>query len=215
MTVAGLRCPESENDIKTYRVSWVLRTVFIALALTGCGSAAADDDSGAVADGAGTDAPGISSRQARPADFWGNLDALDLNVYGLAYHPDRETVHREHLDNEFNPGLALHYELVNDARGITFAEVGAYRDSGRNWAKFAGLGYQFKLGERWRIGGALAAVHSQTYNRGVTFVGMIPLITYDIGRIKLNAVYFPKFGQYNEVDAFGFYISIPIGQWAR
>jgi hypothetical protein len=136
-------------------------------------------------------------------------------VYGLAYHPDRATVHRKHLDNEFNPGLALHHELANDARGITFAEAGAYEDSGRHWAKFAALGYQFKFGERWRIGGALATVNSQTYNRGITFVGMIPLITYDMGRVKLNAVYFPKFGNYNQVDAFGFYIGIPLGKPAR
>jgi hypothetical protein len=140
---------------------------------------------------------------------------LDLNVYGLSYHPDREAVHRLNLDNQVNPGLGLHYELANDERGITFAEAGAYYDSGRNWAKFAALGYQFKFGKSWRIGGALAVLDSRTYNDGATFVGMIPLITYDLGRIKLNAVYFPRFGQYNEVDAFGFYISIPLGQWTR
>jgi hypothetical protein len=39
---------------------------------------------------------------------------------------------------------------------------------------------------------------------------MIPLITYDFGRVKLNAVYFPKFWHYNEVAAFGFYLSIPL-----
>ncbi|HEX9663033.1 MAG TPA: hypothetical protein VGB27_12160 [Candidatus Binatia bacterium] len=43
---------------------------------------------------------------------------------------------------------------------------------------------------------------------------MIPLITYDIGPIKLNAAYFPKFRHYNEVDAYGFYISIPLGRRA-
>jgi hypothetical protein len=136
-------------------------------------------------------------------------------VYGFSYHPDRETAHRLNLDNEFNPGLGLHYELVNDARGITFAEAGAYYDSGRNWAKFAALGYQFKFGERWRIGGALALVNSRTYNHSAAFIAMIPLITYDLGPIKLNAVYLPKFERYNELAAFGFYISIPLGQWAR
>jgi len=70
------------------------------------------------------------------------------------------------------------------------------------------------LGKRWRIGGAPAVLNSRTYD-GVAFIGMIPLITCDIGRIKLNAVYLPKFRQYNEVDAFGFYISIPLGRWAR
>ena len=101
--------------------------------------------------------------------------------------------------------------MADDARGVTFAEAGAYQDSGTNWAKFAALGYQFKFGQRWSIGGALAAVNSQTYNRGITFLGMIPLVTYDIGPIKLNAVYFPRFWRYNEVAAFGFYIGIPLG----
>lgn len=136
-------------------------------------------------------------------------------MYGLSYHPDREAAHRLNLDNEFNPGLGLHYELANDARGITFAEVGAYYDSGRNWAKFATLGYQFKFGEHWRIGGAIALANSSTYNDGAAFVAMIPLITYDLGRVKLNATYFPKITGHNELAAFGFYISIPLGQWAR
>ena len=56
---------------------------------------------------------------------------------------------------------------------------------------------------------------SKTYNHGVAFVGMIPLITYDMGRVKLNAVYFPKIANYNEIAAFGFYVSIPFGQFAR
>ena len=38
----------------------------------------------------------------------------------------------------------------------------------------------FKFGKRWRIGGAFAVVHSRTHNDGVTFLAMIPLITYDL-----------------------------------
>jgi hypothetical protein len=41
---------------------------------------------------------------------------------------------------------------------------------------------------------------------------MIPLVTYDIGPVKLNAVYLPKIAPYNEVAAFGFYIGIPLGR---
>lgn len=135
-------------------------------------------------------------------------------MYGFAYHPDREYIHRLKKDNEVNPGLALHYEFAENERSITFAEVGLYDDSGRNWAKFAALGYQLKFGERWKIGGAVALISSHSYNRGVAVIGMFPLITYDMGRVKLNAVYFPKFGQYSKVDAYGVYISIPFGQWA-
>lgn len=194
----------------------MLRAIFAAWALLWLGAAAAQGDgSGGGVGAAGPEAAGSSSSPVRPADFRFNRDALDLNVYGLSYHPDRKTVHRLGLDNEVNPGLGLHYELVNDARGVAFADAGAYHDSGRNWAKFAALGYQFHFGERWRIGGALAAVRSRTYNDGVAFIAMIPLVTYDFGPVKLNAVYLPKFRPYNEVAAFGFYLSIPLGQRAR
>jgi hypothetical protein len=180
----------------------LVRIVLMFVSITGIASA----DEGQEAQ----DMPGLSA--PKDTDSWFNLRSLDINVYGLSYHPDRETVHEKNLDNQVNPGLALHYELSSSERGSTFLEAGAYYDSGRNWAKFAGLGYQFKFGS-WRIGGAAAAVNSATYNRGTTFVGMIPLVTYDLGRIKLNATYFPKVANYNQVDAFGFYLSIPLGAW--
>ncbi len=186
------------------------RSIFAALALTALGTAGADDDTGSMDGGAGTDTNRIPSEQIRPTDSSRNLNALDLNVYGLSYHVDREAADRLHLDNEVNPGLGLHYELANDERGITFAEVGMYQDSGSNLAKLAALGYQFKFGKRWRIGGGLAVMNSRTYNDGVPFICVAPLITYDIGHIKLNVVYFPKYEPYNEVDTFGFYISIPL-----
>ena len=47
----------------------MLRTVFVASALTGLGAAAADHDGNGVMIGeAGTDATGISSEQVRPSD---------------------------------------------------------------------------------------------------------------------------------------------------
>lgn len=176
--------------------------MLVSLALTGFANANAAE----------TDATQVSE-QAWPARFQFDLAKLDLNIYGLAYHPDRERVERDNLDNEVNPGLGLHYELRNTERSITFAEIGAYRDSGSNTATFLALGYQFKLGEHWRFGGAGAAMNSETYNHGVAFVGMFPLVTYDFGPVKVNAVYFPKVANYNEVAAFGFYVSIPLGRW--
>jgi hypothetical protein len=167
----------------------------------------------ATAHAAETDANPGSSESDSPTKFRLDFDRLDLNVYGLAYHPDRDKVHSENLDNEFNPGLGLHYELRNTERGITFAELGSYYDSGSNWATFLALGYQWKWGEKWRFGGAVAAMNSRTYNDGVAFVGMFPVVTYDMGPVKLNAVYFPKIANYNEVAAFGLYVSIPLGQW--
>jgi len=121
-------------------------------------------------------------------------------------------VRRSGLDNEVNLGLGLNYAFHEDARGIGFVEAGFYRDSGRHLATLAGAGYQIKLGERWRLGGALAAIHSQTYNRGRAFIAPLPILTYDLGRVKLNATYVPRFGDYNQFAVFGFYFTIPLHQ---
>jgi hypothetical protein len=121
-------------------------------------------------------------------------------------------VRRARLDNELNLGLGLNYELHSDALGVAFFEGGFYEDSGRNWAKVAGPGYQFKLGKEWRAGAALLLIHSQTYNSGRAFVAPIPLLTYDLGAVKLNAIYVPRFRPYNEFAVFGFYFSAPLGR---
>jgi len=201
-----------EVNLQTCPVGWMSGAIFVGLALSVGTAVAADSEvSAPPAEGADTDITVKTPKQTR--DPWFDLDKLDVNIYGLSYHPDREAVHQKNLDNQFNPGFGLHYTLTDSPRGNIFVEAGAYYDSGSAWAQFAGLGYQFKVSRRWRIGGAVAVVNSPTYNRGATFVGMIPLITYDLGRIKLNAVYFPKIANYNEVEIFGFYLSFPFSAW--
>jgi hypothetical protein len=76
--------------------------------MSGSEAAAADNGAAGMGDGAGVDQSATSSESAPSRHPWFDPDALDLNVYGLAYHPDRDTVHRLNLDNEFNPGLGLH-----------------------------------------------------------------------------------------------------------
>lgn len=135
---------------------------------------------------------------------------LNVHVYGFSYHTDRDGVRRSGLDNEFNTGLGLNYKLREDERGISFVEAGFYRDSGSNLAKLAGIGYQFKYGEHWRLGGALVGVHSPTYNNGSFFVAPLPILTYDFGPVKLNAIYIPKYGDYNQFAVYGLYFSLPL-----
>ena len=161
--------------------------------------------SAAVSAGAGVD----PARAARPADPWLNLN---VHVYGLSHHTDREGIRRRGVDNEVNLGLGLSYEFHNDDDGVAFFEAGFYEDSGRNWAKLVGPGYQFKLGDRWRLGAALLLIDSRTYNFGRVFIAPIPLLTYDLGIVKLNAIYAPRFQQYNNFAVFGFYLSIPLKQ---
>lgn len=118
---------------------------------------------------------------------------------------------RDGVDNERNYGLGLAYEFHNDADGVAFFEAGFFKDSGRNWAKLVGPGYQFKLDKKWRLGAALLLLDSGTYNRGRAFVTPIPMLTHDMGAVKLNAIYAPHFQRYNNFAVFGFYISVP---WA-
>jgi len=138
--------------------------------------------------------------------------SLNLVIYGFSYHTDREGVRREKLDNEFNVGLGLNYQFFEDNQGIGFVEAGFYHDSGRTWAKLAGAGYQFKIGSRLRFGGWLVGLQSPSYFHGKFFIAPLPIVTYDLGRVKLNAIYIPRYRNYNHFAAFGLTFSIPFGE---
>ena len=113
---------------------------------------------------------------------------------------------------KFNIGLGLGYKLYENTRGSTYFGGGIYKDSGNNWAKIAGVGYQYKLDNRWEVGADLMAVESKTYNKGRTFVAPIPRLTYNFGTIKLNAIYVPKFQKYNVFSVFAVFLSVPLWQ---
>ena len=137
---------------------------------------------------------------------------LNLSIYGVSYHPDREGTRRGDLDNEHNLGLGLNYTLRENERRLTFVEAGFFRDSGSRTAVLAGLGYQYKFGKRWRLGGALVSVLSPTYNDGRLAFGLLPVVTYDFGRVKVNAMYAPRIGEYNKFAVYGLYFSLPLGR---
>jgi hypothetical protein len=137
---------------------------------------------------------------------------VNLHVFGFSYHLDREGTRISHLDNEFNVGFGFGYKLHDDALGVVNSEFGFFKDSGSKWAKFAGIGYLFKLDERWKLGADLLVLQSQTYNNGDTFVAPIPRLTYDLGRVRLNMIYIPKYEQLNRFSVFALYFTIPIWQ---
>jgi len=155
-------------------------------------SALADEDRGAALADQNTDSP----------------HKINILIYGLSYHPDK----RNKQDNEQNWGLGVNYEFFENTQGAGFVEAGVYRDSGSNLAKYAGAGYQFKFGKRWRIGAMLVGVQSQTYHEGRLFMAPIPVVTYDFGIVKLNAIYIPRYREYNQYAAFGLMFSIPFSE---
>jgi len=59
------------------------------------------------------------------------------------------------------------------------------------------------------LGGALMGIDSPTYNHGSFFIAPLPMATYDLGAVKLNAIYVPRY-QYNRFAVFGLYFSIPL-----
>jgi hypothetical protein len=176
---------------------WSLPNLALALALF----------PGVVLRTAAADASVQASAEAGPASGSSNFDLL---VYGFSYHPDREAAHAQQVDNEFNPGLGLNYEFRKTETGVAYFGVGVYRDSGGSWAKLAGPGYQFRLGDRWRLGAGFLLLKSSTYHNGDLLFAPIPLLTYDLGRVKINAFYAPQYKQYNTVDVFGVYFGIPL-----
>jgi hypothetical protein len=176
---------------------WSLPNLALALALF----------PGVVLRTAAADASVQPSAESRPA---GGSSNFDLLVYGFSYHPDQEAAHAQQVDNEFNPGLGLNYEFRKTEKGVAYFGVGLYRDSGRNWAKLAGPGYQFRLGDRWRLGAGFLLLKSPTYHNGDLLFAPIPLLTYDLGSVKINAFYAPQYRQYNTLDVFGLYFGIPL-----
>lgn len=74
------------------------------------------------------------------------------------------------------------------------------------------MGYQYKFFDNWRFGAAVLAVQSKTYNNGDAFIAPLPILTYDLGAVKLNAIYVPKYGDYNRFAVFGLYFSFPLAR---
>jgi hypothetical protein len=124
---------------------------------------------------------------------------LGVNLYGLSYHFDRARAEELGLDNPINPGLGLRYRVPHSGHMAWIADVGVYRDSGRNTALLAGVGALWQVTEGWRVGGALAGFKSDSYNQGKAFVAPLPLAAYEFRAATLNFVFSPQWSQVNQV----------------
>ncbi len=140
------------------------------------------------------------------ASDWG------LNLYGLSYHWDRDLARQNDLDNEFNPGLGVRYRMGSWLKADAIVDAGAYHDSGRNTAVYAAAGLLWPLDEdkRFRLGAALTAFHSDTYNRGDPFIAPVPLFAVTLGGVTLNLTHFPKIRNFNEIHATAMFLTIPL-----
>jgi hypothetical protein len=132
---------------------------------------------------------------------------LGLNLYGLAYHFDRDLARASGLDNEFIAGVGLRYRAAHSERVDWVVDVSAYHDSGRNTAGLVGLGALWKVTPGWRLGGALAAFQSDTYNRGRAFIAPLPLAAYEFRAVTLNFTYVPRLSEVNDVATLAMWIT--------
>lgn len=135
-----------------------------------------------------------------------------VNVYGLSYHWDRDLAKQYDLDNEFNPGLGLRYQIGSWLKADAILDAGVYRDSGRNTAVYAAAGLLWPLDEakRFSLGAALTAFHSDTYNRGDPFIAPVPLFSVRLDGVTVNLTHFPKIRNFNEVDATALFFTFPL-----
>lgn len=135
-----------------------------------------------------------------------------VNVYGLSYHWDRDLAEQNDLDNEFNPGLGVRYQMGSWLKADAIIDAGVYRDSGRNTAVYAAAGLLWPLDEnkRFNVGAALTAFHSDTYNRGDPFIAPVPLVSVRFDGVTLNLTHFPKIRNFNEVDATALFLTFPL-----
>ena len=144
---------------------------------------------------------GVTAAQIDAPDGWA------VNLYGSSYHFERERARQINADNEFNPGLGLRKGLWASGRQRVYAEAGVYYDSGERWAKTADVTYQYELFNRLRAGIGIFFLHTRTYNRGDPVLAPLPVVSYDFGPAELNLVYAPRWGQLNDINTLGAFVS--------
>ncbi|MES2561653.1 MAG: hypothetical protein V4637_02905, partial [Pseudomonadota bacterium] len=105
------------------------------------------------------------------------------------------------------PGLGLRKRLWTSGRQRVYMEAGLYYDSGERWAKTADVTYQYELFNGLRAGIGLFFLHTRTYNRGDPVLAPLPVVSYDFGPAELNIVYAPRWGQLNDINTLGAFMS--------
>ncbi len=96
------------------------------------------------------------------------------------------------------------------ARAVSNVEVGFFKDSGSELAKFIGVTSLYELADRWRLGVDLLVIQSPTYNEGSSFIAPIPHLVYDFGVAKANLIYIVRVPPYNMFSVFGLYFAVPL-----
>ncbi len=146
--------------------------------------------------------------------FCGKLllaDSFGINLYGLSYHMGQNVVNRDRF-NEFNKGIGFRADFGSPKGHSFFFEGGKYSDSFRNDARYLSVAFQFRIIYQLRLGLNAAIYNSKSANHGETFFAPVPILSYRIWRIVLNAVYLPKHEPINPYYILGGYMTINLVQ---
>lgn len=138
-----------------------------------------------------------------------NGQSLGLNIYGLSYHFLKDNQSRE-LFNEVNPGLGIRGTWCTSHNNWTALEAGIYRDTFRNTAKYATVGYHLRLLKGFRAGFNVGLYSSESIRNDEIIIIGVPAISYQLSFCIVNVVYLPKFRNINPFNTLGTYLTIPL-----
>ena len=143
----------------------------------------------------------------------GHANSFGVNLYGLSYHMNNRRgagwLEPGTHFNEFNKGIGLRATFGTDSAATTlFVEGGTFRDSFRNQAKYLSLGFQVRLIYQLRMGINAAVYTTRSIHAGNPIFAPIPIMSYSVSIVTLNAVYLPKYKSYNPWNTLGAYLTI-------
>lgn len=131
-----------------------------------------------------------------------------INVFGLSYHPDRQTEDGFNF-REFNPGIGLrHWVQVSEWRQTTL-DAGLYLDSGGYLLIYGAAVFQFRVWKPLYVSTAIGLLKTDNLNNGKPFIAAIPGLMLNFESFQLNMMYIPAV-EMNPYTAFGFYGTIKL-----
>lgn len=136
-----------------------------------------------------------------------SANEFGVNLYGFSYHILNEYQSRDRL-NEFNLGIGARATFGRPNTSNVFIEVGSFKDTFENQAKYMSIGFLLKIIDKFKVGLNASAYSTESTRGGEVFFAPIPIATYTIGPVTANGVFLPKYGRTNPYNTIGFYLTV-------
>ena len=135
----------------------------------------------------------------------GHASSVGINFYGLSYHLNGRTINEF---NEINQGMGINVTLGSSKDDLIFFEIGSYKDSFKNTARYISVGYILKVVGQLRAGVNTALYNSKSFNYGRSVIFPIPIISYRFPYVTVSGIYLPKYYSVNPYNTLGAYVTI-------